>query len=411
MNITHVISSLNPKWGGPPAVVARLAAGQAALGESVQIVSHTDAESLTCRLVDQGIPGGERVAIQLVPNARPLDLLMPRRLGLRLAERLAQVDVIHLHGLWDPILLSAALTARRCRIPYVLTCHGMLDGWSLSQRAWKKKTALFLGFRHMLARAAFLHVLNQDELSYVERLRLGCPLETIPNGVFLEEIGELPPPGSFYAMCPELRGRPFVLFLGRLHFKKGLDYLAQAFSQLAGAHPDLQLVVAGPDDGGRGLLERIVADANLGNRVHLVGPIYGREKYKALVDAICFCLPSRQEGFSVAITEALACATPVVISESCHFPEVAECGAGEVVALDPSAVASALDKVVTNSDLRARMSSAGRRLVKTRFTWPKIAEEMIATYCKRCWHAGSEITIDGRRTTSVRLTTNCPPAA
>ncbi len=232
----------------------------------------------------------------------------------------------------------------------------------------------------MLDHAAFLHVLNIDEGRLIEPLKLATPNAIIPNGIFSEEIATLPPKGNFYAKNPQLKERPFILFLSRLHYKKGLDYLADAFRIVASQCPDVQLVVAGPDGGEKEPFERCIAETGLKDRVHVVGPIYGPDKFAAFSDCACFCLPSRQEGFSMAIVEALACRVPVVITEPCHFPEVAAAGAGEVVPLVAQAIGQALVRVLSDGDLRERMGQAGRDLVWSRYTWLKIAEQSIDAY-------------------------------
>jgi glycosyltransferase involved in cell wall biosynthesis len=211
-------------------------------------------------------------------------------------------------------------------------------------------------------------------------LGLRAPGVVIPNGVNLAEFDPPPDAALFRRRLPALSGRPYILFLGRLHYKKGLDHLAEAFRIVAGQLPDVHLVVAGPDDGARDDLEARVAAAGLVNRVHIPGPIYGPAKLSCVAGAACFCLPSRQEGFSVAILEALACGTPVVVSTECHFPEVAEVGAGEIVPLDTDALAAALNRVLADPARRARMGKAGRELVAAQFTWPRIAERCIDTY-------------------------------
>ena len=141
------------------------------------------------------------------------------------------------------------------------------------------------------------------------------------------------------------------------------------------------MVVAGPDDGARADFERRVAAAGLTDRVHMPGPIYGPEKLSAVAGAACFCLPSRQEGFSVAILERWRAARRSWCPPECHFPEVAEAGAGEIVPLDAAAIAAALGRVLADARLpTTRMGKAGRELVAARFTWPRIAERSIETY-------------------------------
>jgi glycosyltransferase involved in cell wall biosynthesis len=190
----------------------------------------------------------------------------------------------------------------------------------------------------------------------------------------------MPAKDAFHQARPELGGRPYVLFLSRLHYKKGLDYLADAFAICAASNQDLQLVVAGPDDGALEDFQRRIDEKNLKNRTHVVGPLYGSQKLAALRGASVFSLPSRQEGFSVAIAEAMACEIPVVVSKDCHFPEVAEVKAGVVVNLDPQEIAQAILQIVNDRRLAQEMGRAGRNLIESRFTWPKVAEQSIQAY-------------------------------
>jgi glycosyltransferase involved in cell wall biosynthesis len=292
------------------------------------------------------------------------------------------VDILHLHGIWECIIRVGAIEARRQGKPYVVSPHGMLDPWSLSQRRWKKRVALAMGYRRMVNRAAFLHCLNQDETRLLAPLHLTCRTRTIPNGVFAQEFARLPSPGTFRRLHPELGEVPYVIFLARLHYKKGLDYLARAFETLAKQIQDLHLVVAGPDGGARSDFEAAIARAGLVARTHVLGPIYGPDKIAALVDATVFCLPSRQEGFSAAILEAMACGTPVVITENCHFPEVAGSSAGYVVPLETAAVADALLSVISDPGKANQMGKAGQDMVRTHYTWPTIARLFVDAYAE-----------------------------
>jgi glycosyltransferase involved in cell wall biosynthesis len=384
MRILHVIISLDPAAGGPQAVAPRLAAAQAALGCEVHLLTYRlRAREAVTNAALESIPYFEKVQRHELDPPGRLEGLSARRARAPLAELAPAVEVLHLHGVWDPILKVAAGAARLASRPYAIEPHGMLDPWSLRQSATKKRIALLLGYRKMLADACFLHALNCDEKDLIEQLSLPCPTEVIPNGVFLEEIEPLPALGTFYAAYAPLRSRPYVLFLGRLHYKKGLDYLAEAFALLAQENEQVQLVVAGPDGGQREAFQERVQQLGLRKRVHIVGPLYGRAKIAALVDAVCFCLPSRQEGFSVAATEALACGVPAVISQACHFPEIAEAGAGEVVPLEAGAVAAALGRMLSDPQRRDRMAAAGRELVASRYTWSRVAARTLEAYHNR----------------------------
>jgi glycosyltransferase involved in cell wall biosynthesis len=384
MRILHVIISLDPAAGGPQVVAPRLAAAQAARGCEVHLLTYRlrAREAVTTAALES-IPYFEKVQRHELEPPDRLERLTARRARPALADLASAVQVLHLHGVWDPILKAAADEARLASRPYAIEPHGMLDPWSLRQSATKKRIALLLGYRKMLADACFLHALNSEEKSLIESLALPCPIEVIPNGVFLEEIEPLPPRGTFYAAHAPLEGKPYVLFLSRLHYKKGLDYLAVAFALLARENARVQLVVAGPDGGESEAFEQRVQQLGVGPRVHMVGPLYGRDKIAALVDAACFCLPSRQEGFSVAVTEALACGVPPVISQACHFPEVADAGAGEVVPLEAGAVAAALRRVLSDPQRRERMAAAGRELVASRYTWARVAAQTLEAYRRR----------------------------
>jgi glycosyltransferase involved in cell wall biosynthesis len=395
MRIVHVIASLDPAHGGPPMIAARIAAAQAIAGHDVNLVcyqSHEERSRVAAAL--DAVPGFGHVRIVALPPADRSERFLARRARTVLRDVLRDPCAVHLHGVWDAILRAAGAEADALRRPYFILLNGMLDPWSLSQSAWKKRLALALGYRAMLDRAAGLHVGNDDERRLIEPLRLRAPSYVIPNGVFLEELEPLPPPGAFHEAHPALGGRPYALFLSRLHFKKGLDYLADAFARVATSDAQVMLVVAGPDGGEREPFEQRVASLGITDRVYLPGPLYGRDKLAALSGATCFCLPSRQEGFSIAITEALACGVPVVASENCHFPEVASSGAGAIVQLDAADVAAALSRYVSDAAARAAAGAAGRRLVAERFTWGKIAEQTIEMY-----RAGAAVVgapIDGR---------------
>lgn len=147
--------------------------------------------------------------------------------------------------------------------------------------------------------------------------------------------------------------------------------------------PALRLVIAGPDDGELATLKADIAARGIGDRVHIIGPVFGLDKYSALVDAAAFCLPSRMEGFSVAILEALACRCPVIISPQCNFPEVARSGAGIEVELSAMKIADAMLALVHDPERARSMAALGRKLVEDNYTWASIAAALHKTYRRR----------------------------
>lgn len=382
MRILHCLGSLDPADGGVPKIAVRLAAAQAALDHEIHILVYRreKAQAAIERELRE-IPGHERLRLTYLPEADRWE--RTTAIGARRAIRavIERFDFLHLHDLWLPLSRVAAVEAHRSGVPYTILLNGMLDPWSLAQKAWKKKLGLLaLGYRKMLDRAAFLHAGNEDEVRLIRPLGLQPDPCVIPNGIFVEEITPAPSSGSFSARHPAIASRPFILFLSRLHYKKGLDYLADAFAKAAPRIPGAILVVAGPDGGAEADFRRRIEELGVAERVVMCGPVWGNDRVLAMAEAACFCLPSRQEGFSLAITEAMGAGLPVVISEACHYPQVAEAGTGFVLPLDAGAFADALVRMMSDADLRQSMGRAGRELVLSRFTWPIVAEQTIAAY-------------------------------
>lgn len=369
MKIIHIIETLDLASGGPAIGTASFATAKALLGNDLSIVCYGSPGHAAAIREFQKYPGFDRVKVHVIPKGRRIETITALGAEKVLKEVLSPDSVVVIHGVWRPMLAKAISVARARKIPYSITPHGMLDSWSLKQKVWKKKLAWWLIWRSHCNNASFIRALNTDEARLMEPLRLKPPMPIFPNGVFPEDYTDLPFPGAFRKKHPQLCDRRFVLFLGRLHYKKGLDYLIEAFAITASQISDVDLVIAGPDYGAQARLERDIKHLNLKDRVHIVGALYGRDKYEALVDAYCFCLPSQQEGFSNAIAEALACGTPVVISENCNFPEVSEAEAGSVVILGAAPTASALIDLLRSPSTRDAAGRAGRAMVLERFTW------------------------------------------
>ncbi|MFO0773567.1 MAG: glycosyltransferase [Nitrospiraceae bacterium] len=381
MRILHVISRLDPSDGGPPMALSRLAAAQAAAGAAVTIAAlepHTDRSAM--QQAYASIPHFDHVSLTFLPTGGFRERVFAPGAGALLGSLVPAHDIVHVHGLWRPHLLQATRVAQTHRRPWVISPHGMLSLWSMQQKSLKKRLALRLGWNTALERAAFLHVLNRDEGEAVQQVCHPSQIVTLPNGVNLTEVTPSPSWDGVWDRYPALRDTPYIAFVGRLHYSKGLDILAEAFALVARQMPEMRLVVMGPEFGAGPMFREQIRRLGVEERVSILGGVYGVDKPALLRQAQCFCLPSRQEGFSMAIVEALALGLPAVITDACHFPEVAEAGAGSVVPVDGTAVGEALLRLLQDKRRRMHCGQAARTLSHTRYQWSQIAQGFLTAY-------------------------------
>jgi len=373
MKVLHVLDSLRPENGGPPAVVTRLAAAQVRAGIS-PAVTFNDGH-LSRQHADwwiKNVPEFSGVAL------RPCGL-QPARLG----QLVRQFDIVHVHGIWKSFPTLACWQAEHSRVPTVIAPHGMLSTWSLNQKRLKKILAMKLIWHRLLCDTTVLHALNHAEESELRARFPTTAIDVIPNGIFAEEFNALPVSRESSRLVPALcGGRRFILFLARLHYMKGPDLLLDAFARIAHHVPDLDLIIAGPDFGMKQGLEAQIAKAGLLTRVHMPGAVYGREKLALLHDAECLCQPSRHEGFSITMLEALACGLPVITTKNANFDEIGTAGAGIIAGADAESLSTAVLRLTTNSQSRIEQSERARELVMRCYTWPAIEQRLRNVYSK-----------------------------
>lgn len=373
MRVVHVLLSSATSWGGPPAVVRDLAA---ALGPK-------GVESTVVFLADPRAPAIEFPAgVRSVPCGRDL---MPKlgiasspALPFALLREIRAADLVHLHELWHVPQAAAAVFARIVARPYLATLHGELDPWTLRQRRAFKAAAWAFYQKRVLDRAAGIHALTDRERDDVVARGVISPVRVIPNGVDVDGIRRTASGGG-PAERPE--PRPYILFVGRLDPKKGLDVLVDGFAQVAAERRDLRLVLAGPDT--LGLWPSLREKARrlaIADRVTYAGFVDVRTKFRLMAGAESFVLPSISEGMSVAVLEALACGAPCVVSAQCYLPEIASAGAGRVVEPTPAAVSHALLGILADVSLQETMRRNAERLARERFSIERTASEMKAFY-------------------------------
>ena len=311
----------------------------------------------------------------------------------------SDADLLHLHALWMYPSMIALNWKQLTKHPYVVTPNGMLEPWALRNSAWKKRIAGFLYERNMLRGAACLQANTEKELQDFRNYGLKNPIAIIPNGIDLpEEEGEK----SKSENLKSKSGCKTLLFLGRIHPKKGLVNALRAFAKALDSRPSTfgsaswQFIIAGWDQGGheaelKQLCEELgISVESRGSRVGgqrieadvlFYGPAFGDEKKMLFQSADAFILPSLSEGQPMAVLEAWSYAIPVVMTPECNFCDGFEVGAAIRIETETSSMVQGMRELFSMSNHELRMmGSKGKELVIERYTWPKIALQMKEVY-------------------------------
>ena len=332
-------------------------------------------------------------------------------------------DILHVHGLWQYPSVVAPAWHRKCCGPYVISPHGMLDPWAVGNSAWKKRLAMLIYERKNLEHAACIRALCESEANSIRALGLKMPISIIPNGVDLPVQGNaetlktetLKSDGARAPWADTIEpGRKVLLYLGRIHPKKGLVNLLKAWSSIQNSKFKIQnpeewtLVVAGWDQGGHEAeLKRLAtelgirwADRNAQSAEHrannasplplgssrpisllFTGPLFGPDKDSAYSNCDAFILPSVSEGLPMVVLEAWAYGKPVLMTPECNLPEGFTANAAIRIETNVESIALGLNDFfrLPPSALR-NLGTNGRALVAARFTWPMIAADMKSVY-------------------------------
>ena len=380
LSVLHVVPSLALEHGGPAVAVPALTSALAREGLHCEIFT-TD---------QKGVATGSPIPSSTVPVHR-FDVGFLARFWLGYSSQLAKAlwkqmqdgafDLVHIHEAWHYPGFVAFRAARKHDVPYVLSPHGEFDEFCLGQKAFKKKMYMGMVQDQFLNAADALHALTVSEMASLSALGYKTPVFVAPVGIDPCPFEHLSDISGFLAAYPELSGKFVILFMGRLHSKKGLDVLARSYARIASKYRNTVLLVAGPDEGGtQKKMEAILKTSPASSSTVFTGLLTGRNKLAALRCADLFVLPSYSEGFSTAILEALAAGLPVVISKQSNFPEVSEHNAGFVVEPNDVAVTEAISTLLSDEQLRARMGCNGRDLVREKYTWSAIAASMAGLY-------------------------------
>ncbi len=334
---------------------------------------------------------GERVTIATPTESRLDGVELPSGLRLHgpefaMSHAVAGAEALHIHGLWQIQTRRGCRLSARRRVPYMISAHGMADPWALAHKRLKKKLYTTLIEANNLRAATCLHALARPEIEHLRALAPDAPITLIPNGVELAPFERLPDRSRLERDHPELAGAFTLLFFGRLHLKKGLDLLGEALIATCRDHPRLRLVLAGGDEGALAPLLAQLSAHGLRDRATALGHVSGERAREVWGAADAFVLPSRSEGFSMSVLEALAARRPALITTACNFPELDAARGGIVVEPSVAGVTRGLRELLERNDAeRAELAERGRRLVERDYTWDRQGERLAEVYR---WMAG-----------------------
>lgn len=375
MKIALLTSSLSRRGGGIFDVVRRSSQLlQDRGGASVSVFGFEDEET-----INDGATWAPVRPRSFARRGLPVFPLSPMMLSELLA---SDADVVHGHGLWQYPSVASLLWTRKTGRPHVITPHGMLDEWAVRRSRWKKRVATVLFERANLDQAACVHALCIPEAKSIRHFGVRAPICVIPNGVDL-------PTAADEALMQRERAsatEETVLYLGRLHPKKGLTNLirgwAAARSAAASGDRKWVLSIAGWDQGGyESELKTLASELRVSDTVRFVGPLFGADKTNAFARASAFVLPSLSEGVPMAVLEAWAFRLPVLITPECNLPEAYDLNAAVRIEAEADSIAKALRSLMSMSaEDRSRIAQNGRELVERQFTWTIAVEQMVGVY-------------------------------
>ena len=382
MKILHLIPYMHPSAGGPPVVVDRWCVELIRKGIDAGVVT-TDAYS-------DGKPNDwieqyrSRYPIEVCKKVGPAGFGFSRALKSTFLDKLATTDLVHVHNIWGYTNLLAAGICPKLSVPFVVSTHGMLDPNSFGRKKIKKaiygKVMEWPALRK--AQAIFVTHSEEDRLA-----RETC--SDLPEAQVVSLGTEDPPSISreklkfdFHSKFPLCKNQRLVLFLGRIHPKKGIDLLVRAMLTVRARHPETTLVLAGPGEPEYlKAVRRQCRESGIGSGVVFTGMLEGNDKWAALAAADVFALPSYQENFAIALVEALRMGVPAVVSQRINiWKDLIDGNAAVECELTSSSVAEKINFLLYENDKAARIGENAAKLAAAKYTWKQSGEALIAAY-------------------------------
>lgn len=377
MRLLHVIPHVGAEASGPTYTTLRLTQALARDGHEVRLLS----------VLDGRVPPAPCFSHDVYPRARLLPgLWRSPELWQALRESAPTADVVHAHGMWMMPNVYPGWLGRVSSAPLVISPHGTLSPWALGHSRWKKKVAWALLQGKVVKNAACLHATADEEYRELRRLGLRQPICVIPNGVDVPDLDapELAAPvrdAAGRGLAGHAPAERTLLYMGRLHEKKGIDRLLRAWAMLADERPGWCLRIVGPDDGGHELqLRRLVAALDA-PRVTFVGPVYGADKWREYRAASVYVLPTHSENFGLTVAEALAAGTPAITTHGAPWSGLERERCGSWIAQGQDALVAALRELTSWEPHELSAAGArGRAWMLRDFGWNALVSELAGVY-------------------------------
>ena len=375
MKVLMVSPYSDPVFGGVSQVVPELVKVSAAIDCQIDWIS-------TCSGKGKEWHSTSAFSHQkFFPRVSRNDLIWSAPLVYWFKQNVWQYDLVHFHTIFSPMMTRLARIAHRTSVPYWVTPHGMLDSWAIQHRGFKKKLYWNLFERSVFKRAAKIHVLHSGEAQAVRRRGIQTPTVLIPNGVNPTEKLSRAKEAHFWNRYPQFLGDQRILFLGRIHSKKGIDALIRAFAEILKLRAKTCLIVAGPNEQKtQEGLQKLAKSLGITERIKWVGLLSGEEKQAALQGADCFVLPSHSEGLSQAILESLAAGVPTAFTQECSFDQVIERGGGWRIERDTKKMARTIVSILEDSQGAQAKAKIGQDYVFESHLWSAIGVRLRSAY-------------------------------
>jgi len=367
MQVIHVVPAITEEASGPSYSVVRLCQSLIEAGED-----------LTLTALDWSPLPSMPAFMKVFPLG-----VGPKRLGrspgmsrwLMGETAGGRVDVLHSHGMWQMNAVYPGWAAKGRKTKLVVSPRGTFSTWAMNHGSRFKRVFWPLIQRPALLEAACFHATAESEYEDIRRLGFNQPVAIIPNGVDVPEFAQKKP-----------RDFRTLLFLGRLHPKKGVDVLLNAWGAIMDRFPDWQLLIVGPDKGygtRGGYLEQLKALAAKMKmkRVEFVGPLYGESKFSAYREADLFVLPTHSENFGMTVAEALAAGTPAIVTKGAPWQGLQTSGSGWWIDIGVDALAASLAEAMAQPpEELTRRGFNGREWMIREFSWHELGKKMDQTY-------------------------------